>query len=370
MHVAFALAFLAGAVALAVLGARGTLARPAARGCCSCCLRGRGARSSSPPARGIVVPTQVVFVPMLLLLPMPLVPLLVAAALVLADIGAGVRGRLGPGADRARRPRTPGSPVAPAVVLVLAGAQTPDWDDVAVVRRRARGAARRRRAHQRCARVPLALGVRPRELRHELALVCARRRAAGARRPARRVRRRRRSPTPSSLRAPARRRSSPLFAREREARIDGALELSQAYRGTALLLGDVIEADDQYTGDHTKDVVELTLQVADALRRRRRDPPRRRVRRAAARRRQDPHPERDHQQARAARRRRVGDHEDPHGRGPADARARRRRARPRRRRRARLARALGRRRLPRRAAPARRSRSPRGSCRPATPTTR
>jgi putative nucleotidyltransferase with HDIG domain len=27
----------------------------------------------------------------------------------------------------------------------------------------------------------------------------------------------------------------------------------------------VIEADDQYTGEHTKDVVELTLQVADAL---------------------------------------------------------------------------------------------------------
>ena len=48
-------------------------------------------------------------------------------------------------------------------------------------------------------------------------------------------------------------------------RIDGALELSQAYRGTALLLGDVIEADDQYTGDHTKDVVELTVQVAEAL---------------------------------------------------------------------------------------------------------
>jgi putative nucleotidyltransferase with HDIG domain len=56
-----------------------------------------------------------------------------------------------------------------------------------------------------------------------------------------------------------------IFARERETRIDHALELSQAYRGTALLLGDVIEADDQYTGDHTKDVVELTLRVADAL---------------------------------------------------------------------------------------------------------
>jgi putative nucleotidyltransferase with HDIG domain len=56
-----------------------------------------------------------------------------------------------------------------------------------------------------------------------------------------------------------------IFAREREARIDHALELSQAYKGTALLLGDVIEADDQYTGDHTKDVVELTLLVADRL---------------------------------------------------------------------------------------------------------
>ena len=56
-----------------------------------------------------------------------------------------------------------------------------------------------------------------------------------------------------------------LFARDREARIDGVLELSRAYQGTALLLGDVIEADDQYTGDHTKDVVQLTLQVADAL---------------------------------------------------------------------------------------------------------
>jgi len=56
-----------------------------------------------------------------------------------------------------------------------------------------------------------------------------------------------------------------LFAQEHDARIDGALELSQAYRGTALLLGDVIEADDQYTGDHTRDVVALALQVADAL---------------------------------------------------------------------------------------------------------
>ncbi len=55
------------------------------------------------------------------------------------------------------------------------------------------------------------------------------------------------------------------FARERRGRIDHALELSQAYRGTALLLGDMIEADDAYTGLHSRDVVDLVLAVADAL---------------------------------------------------------------------------------------------------------
>jgi HD-GYP domain-containing protein (c-di-GMP phosphodiesterase class II) len=56
-----------------------------------------------------------------------------------------------------------------------------------------------------------------------------------------------------------------FFARERQKRIDAALELSHAYRGTALLLGDVIEADDAYTGSHSRDVVELVLAVADEL---------------------------------------------------------------------------------------------------------
>jgi putative nucleotidyltransferase with HDIG domain len=55
------------------------------------------------------------------------------------------------------------------------------------------------------------------------------------------------------------------FARERKARIDHALELSHAYRGTALLLGDVVEADDAYTGLHSHDVVSLVLAVADEL---------------------------------------------------------------------------------------------------------
>jgi HD-GYP domain-containing protein (c-di-GMP phosphodiesterase class II) len=56
-----------------------------------------------------------------------------------------------------------------------------------------------------------------------------------------------------------------VFARERRARIDNALELSAAYRGTAFLLGDVVEADDAYTGRHSRDVVALSLAVAGRL---------------------------------------------------------------------------------------------------------
>jgi HD-GYP domain-containing protein (c-di-GMP phosphodiesterase class II) len=55
------------------------------------------------------------------------------------------------------------------------------------------------------------------------------------------------------------------FSKERQQRIDNALELSNAYRGTAMLLGDVIEADDEYTGSHSRDVVDLVVGVADRL---------------------------------------------------------------------------------------------------------
>jgi HD-GYP domain-containing protein (c-di-GMP phosphodiesterase class II) len=56
-----------------------------------------------------------------------------------------------------------------------------------------------------------------------------------------------------------------VFARERRVRIDHELELRDAYRGTAFLLGDVVEADDSYTGIHSRDVVQLTLRVGDVL---------------------------------------------------------------------------------------------------------
>jgi putative nucleotidyltransferase with HDIG domain len=55
------------------------------------------------------------------------------------------------------------------------------------------------------------------------------------------------------------------FARERRTRLNHLVELNAAYRGTALLLGDVVEADDAYTGEHCRDVVQLTVSVADEL---------------------------------------------------------------------------------------------------------
>jgi HD-GYP domain-containing protein (c-di-GMP phosphodiesterase class II) len=56
-----------------------------------------------------------------------------------------------------------------------------------------------------------------------------------------------------------------LFARERRARITHALELSSAYRGTALLLGDLVEADDRRTGAHSREVVALVRAVCERL---------------------------------------------------------------------------------------------------------
>jgi putative nucleotidyltransferase with HDIG domain len=56
------------------------------------------------------------------------------------------------------------------------------------------------------------------------------------------------------------------FAEEREGYIRSALELSNAYRGTALLLGDVLEDKDAYTASHSHGVVSLSLAVADHMR--------------------------------------------------------------------------------------------------------
>ena len=56
-----------------------------------------------------------------------------------------------------------------------------------------------------------------------------------------------------------------IFAREREARIENALTLSHAYRGTAHLLGELLAASDEYTGGHSRSVVGLSHQVAKQM---------------------------------------------------------------------------------------------------------
>ena len=56
-----------------------------------------------------------------------------------------------------------------------------------------------------------------------------------------------------------------VFARERRRRLAQLTELNDAYRGTAMALAEVVDADDAYTGMHTRDVVELVLAVADRL---------------------------------------------------------------------------------------------------------
>jgi putative nucleotidyltransferase with HDIG domain len=56
-----------------------------------------------------------------------------------------------------------------------------------------------------------------------------------------------------------------IFARERRERMTGLLELNSAYRGMALALGDVVEADDSYTGEHCKSVVKLAVEISHQL---------------------------------------------------------------------------------------------------------
>jgi putative nucleotidyltransferase with HDIG domain len=56
-----------------------------------------------------------------------------------------------------------------------------------------------------------------------------------------------------------------IFGRERRGRVEGLIELNNAYRGTALLLGTVVEADDFYTAEHSRGVVALALEIGRHL---------------------------------------------------------------------------------------------------------
>src|SRR5581483_11511806 len=53
---------------------------------------------------------------------------------------------------------------------------------------------------------------------------------------------------------------------ERELRNTTLIELNTAYQDTSYLAGDLIEADDEYTGSHSRELVGLVLGVADVMR--------------------------------------------------------------------------------------------------------
>jgi HD-GYP domain-containing protein (c-di-GMP phosphodiesterase class II) len=211
---------------------------------------------------GYAVPTQVLAVPMLLLLPTPLVPLLTAVGFVLASVIGALRG------ERALSRATIGigdawTSVAPAVVIVALGAQEPAWGHWPVYLLALAAQLVFDGLITLC-RMRLAVGVSPRELAAEMVIVyrvdvllapigllAA---MAAAPRPAAAL-----LVLPLVL-------LIAILAREREQRIAQSLELGRAYRGTALLLRDVLEEDDEYTGRHTEDVVGLSVQVAEQMR--------------------------------------------------------------------------------------------------------
>ncbi len=219
-------------------------------------------RVEFPLGDGIVVPTQLVLVPMLLLLPTPLVPLLVAAGAVLTtavDVARGTRvpQRLVLSASDAA------VALAPAAVLVALHAELPAWASwpayaaalaaqfgADAVRECARGVLTGRMAP----RVVLAELVQVFRLDAMLAPLGLLVALAAADAPATAVLV---LPLVSLL---------AVFAREREARIAQTIELGRSYRGTAMLLRDLLEEDDEYTGHHTEDVVDLSVRVAEHMR--------------------------------------------------------------------------------------------------------
>ena len=210
---------------------------------------------------GNAVPTQIVFVPMLLLLPTPLVPLLVAAATVLTAAGQAVRG----GTPLGRSALAVGDAwfsVGPVLVLIGLDAQQPGWENWWVYAL-ALAAQLLVDGVATLSRLRLLHGMAPKDVLPDLLMVyrvdvllfpiglLAAVAAAGA-------------PAAALLVLPL---AYLLlsFSLEREASMRKSLELGRAYRGTALLLRDLLEEDDEYTGRHTEDVVGLTVSVAERM---------------------------------------------------------------------------------------------------------
>lgn len=212
---------------------------------------------------GFTVPTQAVFVPMLFAVPVAVVPLLTLLALVLGMVPAVARGRIAPSWLLTAAGNS-WFAIGPALVLALAGDQSPDSRfGILVLALAAQfavdfvaAAVRDRLFEDDLPLSDLAREVAPiyaiDVALSALGLVVALAVADGH------------GSWPVILIAPLflvlR-----VFSRERQERLEQLAQLNDAYQGTALLLGDVVEADDSYTGEHSKGVVRLSLDVAAAL---------------------------------------------------------------------------------------------------------
>lgn len=210
---------------------------------------------------GYTVPTQLAFVPMLFMVPAGAAPVLVGAGILLGNLPDYLRGR----AHASRALRVPGDAwhsVGPALVIALAGSPEPslaEWPLLAG----ALGAQIVLDNVVSSVREWLGLGIAPSlevvplawvalvdVLLSPVGLIAA---MAATQEPYAVV-----LVLPlAALLA--------VFAAERNARLHQALVLSRAYRGTTLLLADVLEADDEYTGVHSHGVVALSVAVADAM---------------------------------------------------------------------------------------------------------
>ena len=211
---------------------------------------------------GFVVPEQLVIVPMLLLLPLPFVPLLIAAAGALALIPDFIKGSWSK--DRWLKPVADSGPyVAPVLVLAALAPGPPELSltpvyALAILAQIGTDFAQtvvRNALLDRVAIWDLAKGFAG-SARVELIL------------------------SPVALVATLAAYEEPLilvaviaplvwlldnFSRDRAARYAAALELNRAYRGTVMLLSDVLEFEDEYTAQHSRSVVDLVNAVADEL---------------------------------------------------------------------------------------------------------
>jgi HD-GYP domain-containing protein (c-di-GMP phosphodiesterase class II) len=210
---------------------------------------------------GSIVPTALIFVPMLFILPLGAVPLAVLAGLAVGAVVNIARGKLR-GERLVLSVMDAPYSIGPVVVLLIAGESAPTLEDVpvyilalmaqfvvefasfAVRDAIGRGISLKAQVSATLQSAPVDAALAPIGLAVAFPAVI--------------------NPVATVL-------TLPLVwllgraAAERRARVDSAHELSEAYRGTARLLGDVVEADDAYTGFHSRDVVSLTLAVGNEL---------------------------------------------------------------------------------------------------------